>query len=435
MSLALASRGPRVVELQLPDLHPGQVQFLAERKRFTVGRCGRRWGKTKLGATVAAEGAAKGQTIGWFAPEYKFIADAQREVETILLPIKRSYSKDGSFLTTTGGRVDYWSLENENAGRSRGYHGIVVDEGAFTKENMLDIWRKNLRPTLLDYRGWALVLSNTKGIDPSNFLWQLCHQPEHGFHQFHAPTSSNPYMDASELEDLRKNTHPLVYQQEYEAEFVDWSGEAFFSQASLLQDGQPIAAPMKCDAVFAVVDSASKTGTNNDGTGVVYYALDKLTQRAHPLMILDYHVAQIEGALLETWLPTVLDTLEAFAKSCGARRGSLGVWIEDKASGIVLIQQMLRKGMKVHPIAGAWMQLGKDERAISVSGYVYQGLVKMCRGAFDRVMQYKGTTRNHLLGQVVGFRVGDKDAAKRADDLLDCFTHGVAIALGNSEGF
>jgi hypothetical protein len=31
--------------------------------------------------------------------------------------------------------------------------------------------------------------------------------------------------------------------------------------------------------------------------------------------------------------------------------------------------------------------------------------------------------------------MGDKEAAKRADELLDCFVYGVALSLGNAEGF
>jgi hypothetical protein len=38
-----------------------------------------------------------------------------------------------------------------------------------------------------------------------------------------------------------------------------------------------------------------------------------------------------------------------------------------------------------------------------------------------------------MLGQVMGFRVGDTE--DRADDLLDCFTYGVVIGLGNYEGY
>jgi hypothetical protein len=37
--------------------------------------------------------------------------------------------------------------------------------------------------------------------------------------------------------------------------------------------------------------------------------------------------------------------------------------------------------------------------------------------------------RNHLLAQLSGFRIGDKAAHKRADDLLDAFLMAVLIAF------
>jgi hypothetical protein len=50
--------------------------------------------------------------------------------------------------------------------------------------------------------------------------------------------------------------------------------------------------------------------------------------------------------------------------------------------------------------------MGKDERAISVSGYVHRGLVKYTDRAFEKTVIYKRHSRNHLLDQVEGFRVG-----------------------------
>jgi hypothetical protein len=37
-----------------------------------------------------------------------------------------------------------------------------------------------------------------------------------------------------------EETNPLVYAQEYLAEFVDWSGVAFFSREKLLADNLPL---------------------------------------------------------------------------------------------------------------------------------------------------------------------------------------------------
>jgi hypothetical protein len=55
-------------------------------------------------------------------------------------------------------------------------------------------------------------------------------------------------------------------------------------------------------------------------------------------------------------------------------------------------------------------------------------------GASEKTVIYKRRSRNHLLDQVESFRVGDRDS-DREDDLLDTFCYGIAVALGNSEGF
>jgi hypothetical protein len=195
---------------------------------------------------------------------------------------------------------------------------------------------------------------------------------------------------------------------------------------------QPLPLPTRCDAVFAVIDTASKTGTDNDATAVTFFAYDTLGKIS--LFILDWDVVQIEGAMLETWLPQVFARLEESARLCRARRGSIGAFIEDKNSGTILLQQALRRQMPVHPIDSKLTAMGKDERAISVSGYVHRELVKYTDRAFEKTAIYKRHSRNHLLDQVESFRIGDRDS-DREDDLLDTFCYGIALAIGNSEGF
>jgi hypothetical protein len=62
--------------------------------------------------------------------------------------------------------------------------------------------------------------------------------------------------------------------------------------------------------------------------------------------------------------------------------------------------------------------MGKDGRALSVSGYVYRGNVKYT--------DYARRTKNHLVDQVESFRMDDKDS-RRDDGLLDAFCYGIAI--------
>ncbi len=281
-----------------------------------------------------------------------------------------------------------------------------------------------------------------KGIDPENYFYEACTSASAAltnpnvqvWREFHQPTWANPMLDAEGVAKLQEENAPLVYQQEFCAEFVDWAGAAFFERDKMLVDGQPVAWPVRCDAVFATIDTAVKTGKENDGTAVVYWALDKvnLQMGLPPLFVLDWDIVQIEGAVLETWLPSVFVRLEEMAGMCGARRGSIGAWIEDKASGMVLLQQARNRNWPAHPIESDLTAVGKDERAISVSGYVYRGWVKLSDVAFNKVVTYKQQTRNHFMSQVFGYRVGQKD---EADDLTDAFSYGIAIALGDSEGY
>ena len=418
--------------ITLPELHEGQIRALLSPGRFKALRCGRRWGKTVLESTIACDGAAKGQSVGFFAPDYKILAETYTEVCDILDPIKKSASKiEGVIRTITGGRVDFWTLENDRAGRSRKYHKVLIDEGAFTKPNMMKVWETAIKPSLLDYRGSALVASTPNGVNAANFFYQICRDPKYGFTEFHAPTHTNPFLPTDELDLLKEQNHPLVFQQEYLAEFVDWSGVQFFSLQDLLEQGNATSYPARCDVVYAVLDTAVKTGMQHDGTAVSYWALEKLTGKPR-LTLLDWDIVQIEGSLLEVWLPQVFSHLEELAKLTNARMGSMGAFIEDKASGTILLQQAQRRSWAAHSIDSKLTAMGKDERAISVSGYVYRQWVRLSGHAYDKVTTYKQITQNHFLNQVLGFRIGVKD---QADDMLDSFCYAVALAFGDHQGF
>ena len=137
--------------------------------------------------------------------------------------------------------------------------------------------------------------------------------------------------------------------------------------------------------------------------------------------------------MLEDWLPHQLAHLEHLARVAVARDGSIGAWIEDKGSGTVLLQQAQRHGLDAQPIQGNLTAMGKEGRALNVSSYVHQERVKISKTALNKIVNFRGLSKNHLLSQVCGFRMGTK--TPHGMDLLDCFTYAVAIALGDSDGF
>jgi hypothetical protein len=350
-------RGRVETQLSLGKMHSGQVAayWALQPHRFKALRCGRRFGKTDFGKMWIGQGLAQGWECAWFAPQHMTWSEVYTEMTDALRPILDTSSKGSAVMRmNTGGRLDFWTLENAIAGRGRRYRRIVIDEAAFAKDgdnkvdgSMMELWEKSIKPTLYDYGGQVLVCSNSAGKNPDNFFYNICTDPQYGFKEYHATTMDNPLLPKrprdeslkvwSErrdrfIADLSKDNDPLVYAQEYLAEFVDWAGVSFFAREKLLEQNEPIPYPVGCDCVFAVIDTAAKTGTENDATAVTLFARGQRGGR-FPLMILDWDIAQIEGAVLETWLPSVFERLEELSRLCRARFGSVGTWIEDKSSG------------------------------------------------------------------------------------------------------
>jgi len=420
----------------LPVLHSGQHALFLQQQRLNAVRCGRRWGKTRFLEWLAARGAGNGQSVGIFAPEHKQLAEPWDHLRDMLDPIIKSANRnDGTIKLLSGGKIDFWTLnDNELAGRGREYNLVLIDEAGFTKSPQMkdEIWFKSIKPTMLTTRGVSWVFSTPNGLDPDNFFYAACQEPDLGFSSFHAPTSTNPYVPLDELERERERNHPMVFQQEFLAEFVDWSNIALFGADKLLVEGLPVQYPTNCDTVYAILDTAVKGGKQHDGTAVVFFALNEF---GVPLTILDWDVVQIDGGLLEHWIPSVFSRLEELARGCGARYGSAGVFAEDTATGSILLQQAANRGWAMRPIDSKLVQAGKDERAVSVSGYYHQEKLKISEYAFNKTVAFKGATRNHLLTQLASFRLGDPEAHKRSDDLLDATIYGIALGLGNKLGF
>ena len=416
-------------KVTLPTLHSGQVEIWQNKSRFNVVCCGRRWGKTKMMVTIAADTALKGFQAGLFTPEWRQLAEPQTELLDILKPVTKSASKtEGVIRCTTGGVNDFWVVnDNPLAGRGRTYKVGFLDEAAFTKPDMIDIWSKSIKPTLLTTKGSFWLFSTPNGVDPDNFFYRAWHDEELGFKQFYAPTSTNPYVPLEELESLKRTEHPLVYQQEYEAKFISWANSTFFRLEYILENDQPVEPVMKCDGVYAVMDCSVKSGSEHDATAVVYYGFSKYY--GHKLVVLDWEMYSIDAASLEHLAPKVIEKCEMLASTYQARSGSMGLFVEDAAGGSVLIQQARTRGWPVRALSSRLMSKGKDDRAFIVGGPVASGLCKISRYAYEKVLSWKGRSMNHFLHQVTTFRIGDKEAAKRADDLLDCFTYGVAVVL------
>lgn len=216
------------IRLELPRLHSGQEQVAAEAARFNVVDCGRRWGKTTFGIDRLVHPALHGYPVGWFAPTYKMLAQAWREMVAALDPItSRKDATEHRLELVTGGAVEMWSLDNPASPRGRKYKRVVVDEAA-TVVKLEEAWTAVIRPMLTDYRGDAWFLSTPKGLNYFFTLFEWGEDPERAeWRSWKRPTVDNPHIDPEEVEAARRELPEDVFEQEYLAEFKQNAGAVF----------------------------------------------------------------------------------------------------------------------------------------------------------------------------------------------------------------
>lgn len=331
-----------------PKLHEAQQRIKAAAARFNVAACGRRFGKSILGEDIACDYLLAGWPVGWFAPSYKILADSWRDIQRVLSPLAvDSSTTEHRIALSTKGVLECWSLDNPDAGRSRKYKCVIIDEAAMVRY-LGDAWQASIRPTLTDYQGDAWFLSTPRG---SNFFRTIYNwgqdelRPD--WRSWQMPSLSNTTLVDldKEVEAARLELPERVFRQEYLAEFIDDAGGVFrrvLDAASIPcvsgtpalagevgSDGvlrpRPIAPDhsylIGCDwgkyndfTVLAVIDTTTKE----------LVALDRFNQ-------IDY-VVQIER----------LRTLAAKFKT-------KTLVPEHNAIGIPLIEQLQREGYNVHP--------------------------------------------------------------------------------------
>jgi len=199
---------------------------MAATARYNVLNIGRRWGKTTLAVTeLIPEKALEGLPCAYYAPVYKDMEDVWMEVKFYLKPlIKHKSEQTKKLILHTGGVIDFWSLEKPDNGRGRKYARVVIDE-AEKSRHFKEAWIRTIRPTLIDYKGDAFILSTPKfGQTYFKELGKLTHED---WRSFNLSSYDNPYMDKEEIDAARQTMDELSFRCEILAEDVSVANNPF----------------------------------------------------------------------------------------------------------------------------------------------------------------------------------------------------------------
>lgn len=206
-------------------LHEAQKKIIQERKRFNVACCGRRFGKSRMGGSLLIETTWKESApAAWLSPTYPMLQQVWREfTELNYKIIEKVNETEKRIKIKDGGAIDFWSADNFDSIRGNKYKRVIIDEAAICR-NLEDAWQQAIRPTLTDFQGDAYFFSTPKG---ANFFKTLFDRNEGEWKSWQLPTSSNPYIVASEIESAKNELPPNVFAQEYEARFISEIGKVF----------------------------------------------------------------------------------------------------------------------------------------------------------------------------------------------------------------
>ena len=304
-----------------------------------VLRAGRRFGKSTILIALAADEAMRGRPIGYFCPLFETAAPVFDNLAAMLAPLVVSKNSRRRAEALDRRRDRY--LEHRDGDDHRARSQVRVRSARrdrFAAKATWILWRASIAPTLVDLNGSAVIASTPWGTDPQNFFFQVCNDKTLGWIELHARSADNPHLGREALAEEKRRNNPLVWRQEFEAEFTSLDSAALIDVTKLLQpNGEPWPEPDLSKSCSSWLNSAIKTGASADGTAALFCAITGLARGDPRLWFLDYDIVQVTAGVLEPWFEGVLARAR---ETVGGRTLSAGpIYVEDAATGPILLEK------------------------------------------------------------------------------------------------
>jgi hypothetical protein len=214
--------------------HAVQLELANTKARFAVVPAGRRSGKTERAKRKII--AAALQAAGSPDPRFFAAAPTRDQAKAIywadlkaMIPRKllKEHPRESELCIKlwNGSEIYVIGMDKPERIEGRPWDGGVLDECANMKPGA---WGENVRPALSDRKGWCWLIGVPEGRNHYYDLNQYAlsgEDPE--WRSFSWPSSD--ILDADEVAAAKRQLDPLVFSQEYEASFVNFTGRAYYS--------------------------------------------------------------------------------------------------------------------------------------------------------------------------------------------------------------
>jgi hypothetical protein len=199
--------------------------------RFRVCVAGRRFGKTYLSTMELLKHAVSGKEKNcWYvAPTYKAAKEIAWDMLIATVPesyiVKRNET-ELSLLLINGSKISLKGAEKPDNLRGRSLDFVVMDEVADMRR---EAWFEVIRPSLSDRMGSALFIGTPKGRNHFYDLWTTGTDKIEDWHSWQFTTLDGGNVPESEVVAARRDLDDRTFNQEYLAQFVNYSGIIYYA--------------------------------------------------------------------------------------------------------------------------------------------------------------------------------------------------------------
>lgn len=213
------------MELTLP-----QSEIFCSSSRFRSVVAGRRFGKTFLstGEILRAAISGKNKNCWYVAPTYGSAKEIAWDMLIQTIPPEYLTKTNESSLTMrliNGSTISLKGAEKPNNLRGRALDFVVLDEFADMRP---EAWYEVIRPSLSDRQGSALFIGTPKGRNHFYDLYTKGLDGDADWDSFQYTTIEGGNVPAAEIESAKADLDERTFQQEYQAQFVNYSGLIYY---------------------------------------------------------------------------------------------------------------------------------------------------------------------------------------------------------------
>lgn len=324
-----------IVEYRITYYGPQRKIFFEEKeKRFKVVAKGRRFGLTHgLAKHVIHQMLKEVSPVLWVDTIY---GNIERYFRRYFEPDLKKCGAEYRFRSTQNDLVimnsicDFRSADKPENIEGFGYRLIILNEAGIILKNK-NLWLESIYPMTLDYKDSKVIIGGTpKGKYHKNekhLFYELFRKNHPDWKSYNFSTYDNPLIDPQQIKELENDIPVQLRRQEIYGEFADRSDEGIIKSDWWKYYTDKEYAKEKVIKRVAMWDTAFKKSQENDFSVCGIWVITNA----------GYYLDYVFRDRLE------FPELKSVAVDIYDKHKVNEIWIEDKASGTSLIQELQRE--------------------------------------------------------------------------------------------